>query len=137
MVFYYATKFGHILACHVVINLVINVVIYLVIDSNMTKLMTKYMTKLMTNQQAINDQNKNDQFWLYNKRPQISHQRSPNQKWSLICEFSSFFWSLISHFPLVHVSTLLGETQLRQALGSIEIEIEVFKNLPSILTTMA
>ena len=68
-VFYYATKCGHILVCHVIINLVINVVIYLVIDSNMTKLMTKYMIKLMTNEQAINDQNKNDQFWLRNKRP--------------------------------------------------------------------
>ena len=28
----------------------------------MTKSMTKYMTKLMTNRQAINDQNKNDNF---------------------------------------------------------------------------
>ena len=68
--------------------------------------MTKYMTKLMTNRQAINDQNKNEQFWSCNKRPQISHQRSPNQKWSLICGFWYFFWSLISHFPLVDPSKL-------------------------------
>ena len=73
--------------------------------------MTKYMTKLMTNWQAINDQNKNDQFWSCNKRPQISHQRSPNQKWSLICGFWSFFWSLISHFPLVLVWMVWGKRQ--------------------------
>ena len=35
----------------------------------MNKLMTKYMNKLMTNLQAINDENKNDQFWSRNKRP--------------------------------------------------------------------
>ena len=109
MVFYYATKFGHILAWHVVINLVINVVIYLIIDSNMTKLVTKHMTRLMTNRQAINDQNKNDQFWSCNKRPEISHQRSPNQKWSLICGFWSFFRSLISHFPLVTFEACLPQ----------------------------
>jgi len=80
--------------CHVVINLVINVVIYLVIDS-------KYMTKLMTNKQAINDQNKYDQFWSCKQWPKISDQWSPNQKWSFICRFWSFFWSLISHFVLM------------------------------------
>ena len=58
----------------------------------------------MTNREAINDQNENDQFWSHNKRPQISHQRSPNQKWSLICGFWSFFLSLISHFLLVLIS---------------------------------
>ena len=40
-------------------------------------------------------------------------------------------------FPSLHSSTILGETYLQQALGSISIEIEVFKILPSISTMVA
>ena len=87
----------------------------------MAKLMTKYMTKLMTNRQAINDQ-----FWSCNKRPQISHQRSPNQKWSLICGFWSFFWSLIFHFPLLVL--------LKIPLISEHLCLSLFSQLPSALS---